>query len=142
VLSTAIKARLATLEKGQLMVRHPHFSQPIFIRFPRPAVMSGREGVERFPPAEEPTLAYAVARELRRFDPSIDLAWTQQAILLHEERAVLAARNSVLRTRPADVKSAFVRELNKRSRPSALVVEQTVPKGNALRDFARDEYGG
>ena len=142
VLSPAIKARMATLEKGQLMVRHPHFSQPVFIRFPRPAVMSGREGVERFPPAEEPTLAYAVARELRRLEASIDLAWTQQAILLHEEPAVLAARNAVLRARPTNVKAAFVRELNKRSRPSAQVVEGSMPKGSVLRGFQRDEYGG
>ena len=142
VLSPAVKARLATLEKGQLMVRHPHFSQPVFVRFPRPAVMSGREGVERFPPAEEPTLAYAVARELRHLDSSVDLTWTQQAILLHEEPNVLAARNAVLRMRPSDVKSSFVRELNRRSRPSAQVVEQSAPKGGALRGFARDEYGG
>src|SRR5678810_998502 len=42
VLSPAVKTKLATLEKGQLMVRHPHFTQPIFVRFPRPAVMRGR----------------------------------------------------------------------------------------------------
>jgi hypothetical protein len=28
VLSPAVKTKLATLEKGQLMVRHPHFTQP------------------------------------------------------------------------------------------------------------------
>src|SRR6185295_917572 len=38
VLSPATRTKLATLEKGQLMVRHPHFAQPIFVRFPRPAV--------------------------------------------------------------------------------------------------------
>ena len=58
VLSPAVKARLATLDKGQLMVRHPHFAQPVFVRFPRPAVMTGREGVERFPQAPEPSLAH------------------------------------------------------------------------------------
>ncbi len=55
VLTPAIKARLSTLDKGQLMVRHPHFTQPVFVRFPRPAVMSGREGVETFPQAPEPS---------------------------------------------------------------------------------------
>ena len=53
---------MATLDKGQLMVRHPHFTQPVFVRFPRPAVMSGREGVERFPQAPEPSLAGTVRR--------------------------------------------------------------------------------
>jgi DNA helicase HerA-like ATPase len=55
VLSPATKTKLATLEKGQLMVRHPHFAQPIFVRFPRPAVMRGRDGAERFPHAAELT---------------------------------------------------------------------------------------
>ena len=36
-LSPATKIKLATLPKGELMVRHPHFTQPIFVRFPRPA---------------------------------------------------------------------------------------------------------
>ena len=49
VLSPAVKTKLATLEKGQLMVRHPHFTQPIFVRFPRPAIMRGRDGAERYP---------------------------------------------------------------------------------------------
>jgi DNA helicase HerA-like ATPase len=141
-LSPAIKARLATLDKGQLMVRHPHFSQPVFVRFPRPAVMSGREGVERFPPAPEPSLAMAVARDLHRLDSSVDLTWTQQAILLFEEPVVLAARNAMLRTRPNDVKSAFQRELNRRARPSAQVIEQVATRSRPMRGFSPDEYGG
>jgi hypothetical protein len=39
VLSPATKIKLATLPIGELMVRHPHFTQPIFLRFPRPAVL-------------------------------------------------------------------------------------------------------
>ena len=35
-LSPATKIKLATLPKGELMVRHPHFTQPIFVKFPRP----------------------------------------------------------------------------------------------------------
>lgn len=142
VLSPAVKARLATLDKGQLMVRHPHFAQPVFVRFPRPAVMSGREGVERFPPAPEPSLAMAVARDLRRLDAGIDLAWTQQTILLYDEPTVLAARNAVLRARPADVKQSFARELARRTRPSAQVVQQSAPPARTLRGFSPDEYGG
>src|SRR5438876_8976206 len=46
VLSPAIKIKLATLPIGELMVRHPHFTQPIFVRFPRPAVLRGRDRSE------------------------------------------------------------------------------------------------
>jgi uncharacterized protein len=142
VLSPAVKARLATLDKGQVMVRHPHFAQPVFVRFPRPCVMTGREGVEQFPQAPEPSLASAVARDLRRLDRGIDLGWVQQAILLYEEAEVLAARNAVLRRRPDDVKSAFVRELQRRARPGAVDAESIAPRPRSLRPFAPDEYGG
>jgi len=142
VLSPAVKARLATLEKGQLMVRHPHFGQPVFVRFPRPAVMSGREGVERFPQAPEPSLAHAVTRDLRRLDGGIELGWVQQTILLYEESEVLAARNAVMRLRPDDVKRAFARELQRRARPGAVDAEAVAPRPRTLRSFAPDEYGG
>lgn len=142
VLSPAIKARLATLDKGQLMVRHPHFTQPVFVRFPRPAVMSGREGVERFPQAPEPSLAQAVTRDLRRLDAQIDLGWVQQSILLYDEPVVIAARNAVLRLRPDDAKRAFQRELQRRARPTATDAEAVAPRARPLRPFTRDEYGG
>ncbi len=48
-ISPATKIKMATLPKGELMLRHPHFTQPIFVKFPRPAVLNGREGIERFP---------------------------------------------------------------------------------------------
>src|SRR5436190_2444219 len=73
VLSPAIRTKLATLEKGQLMVRHPHFAQPIFVRFPKPAVMRGRDGAERFPPATDVSLEIAVMRALRTLDTSVSL---------------------------------------------------------------------
>src|SRR5687767_419314 len=77
VLSPATRTKLATLEKGQLMVRHPHFTQPIFVRFPRPSVMQGREGAERYPQAEDPSLAEVVLSSLRRLDPTLTLSWIE-----------------------------------------------------------------
>jgi uncharacterized protein len=111
VLSPAVRTKLATLEKGQLMVRHPHFTQPVFVRFPRPAVLSGREGAERFPPAVEPTLEIAVTRALRALDPSITVGWVQTAIGLHDEPEVLRARRATEQARPADVKAFFRAQL-------------------------------
>src|SRR6185312_10547375 len=73
VLSPATRTKLATLEKGQLMIRHPHFTQPIFVRFPRPAVMAGRLGAEQYPQGGEVSLEAAVYRALRARDSSITL---------------------------------------------------------------------
>ncbi|HTK47976.1 MAG TPA: hypothetical protein VL328_08375 [Gemmatimonadaceae bacterium] len=107
VLGPAIKTKLATLEKGQLMVRHPHFTQPIFVRFPRPAVMRGRDGVSRYPAAQAPSLHAAVLRTLRVLDPSLTLGWLQDVTQLATDDEILRARNDVVRTRPADVRRAF-----------------------------------
>jgi hypothetical protein len=63
-LSPATKGKLATLPKGELMIRHPHFTQPVFLRFPRPAALAGRQGVERYPPAADVPFADAVVRQL------------------------------------------------------------------------------
>ncbi|HEX7594857.1 MAG TPA: hypothetical protein VF387_00810, partial [Gemmatimonadaceae bacterium] len=85
VLSPATRTKLATLEKGQLMIRHPHFTQPIFVRFPRPAVMQGREGSELYPQANDVSLDAAILRALRPLDPTITLPWVQEITALFTE---------------------------------------------------------
>jgi len=107
VLSPATKTKLATLEKGQLMVRHPHFAQPIFVRFPRPAVLRGRDGAERYPQAVELSLDVAVMRSLRQLDPAISLDWVKRTIAGHDEAQVIRARNVTLQTKPDRVPSFF-----------------------------------
>src|ERR1700704_597825 len=97
VLSPAVKTKLATLEKCQLMVRHPHFTQPIFVRFPRPAVMQGREGSERYPQAVEVSFESAVLRTLRTLDPSLTLGWLQDVIGIRDEEEIVRARNATMR---------------------------------------------
>ncbi|HET7632568.1 MAG TPA: hypothetical protein VFK16_09650 [Gemmatimonadaceae bacterium] len=107
VLSPAIRTRLATLDKGTLMVRHPHFTQPVFVRFPRPAVMRGRDGAALYPPERELSQDVAVARALRRLDPTITVGWVHEVVALYEEQEVLRARDATLRARPEDVKAYF-----------------------------------
>jgi DNA helicase HerA-like ATPase len=111
VLSPATKTKLATLDKGQIMVRHPHFTQPIFVRFPRPAVMRGRDGAERYPQAEALPFEESLLRSLRQLDSSLTLQWVQQAVALHDEADILRARNATMRERPADVKAYFRSQL-------------------------------
>lgn len=49
VYSPAVREKLATADPGEVMFRHPRFSQPIFLRFPRPPVLKGRDGMKRWP---------------------------------------------------------------------------------------------
>ena len=113
VLSPATRTKLATLGKGQLMIRHPHFTQPIFVRFPRPAVMQGREGSERYPQSSEISLEAAILRALRPLDPSITLPWVQEITALYTEQEVIRARNATLLARPNDVKAYFSSQFRK-----------------------------
>jgi hypothetical protein len=113
VLSPATKTKLATLEKGQLMIRHPHFTQPIFVRFPRPAVMQGREGAEKYPQAADVSLDVAVLRALRPLDPSITLPWVQEITALYTDDEVIKARNATVIARPENVKAYFASQFRK-----------------------------
>ena len=139
VLSPAVKTKLASLEKGQLMVRHPHFTQPIFVRFPRPAVMRGRDGAERYPQGEDVNLESAVLRSLRTIDPSITLNWVQDAIGIREEHEVIRARNAVIRDRPADVRKFFLSQL--RPLVSTQQTSSRAPTAALKSAPADDPYG-
>jgi DNA helicase HerA-like ATPase len=138
VLSPATKTKLATLEKGQLMVRHPHFAQPIFVRFPRPAVMRGRDGAERFPHAAEITLDAAITRSLRQLDPSISLDWVKRTIAGHEESVVIRARNVTVQAKPDRVQPFFEGQFRRIVPVSPAPREETVPIRSLPSD---DPYG-
>jgi hypothetical protein len=114
VLSPATKIKLATLPVGELMVRHPHFTQPIFVRFPRPPVLRGRDGVERFPPAEDRPFEEAVALQLTRLDPKVRPNQVKDLIAGREEHDVRRALGAVRRERPKDVLALFRKRLGGR----------------------------
>ncbi len=140
VLSPAVKTKLATLEKGQLMVRHPHFTQPVFVRFPRPAVMTGREGVERFPQAAEPTREAAVARALMALDSRVTVQWVQEVTQLADDREVFAARDRTLFARPQDVRAHFAAQFRAVVAPRAAA--PAPPRVAPLRAVPDDDpYG-
>jgi hypothetical protein len=139
-LAPATRVKLSTLDKGQLMVRHPHFAQPVFVRFPRPAVLGGRDGVERFPAEPEPTLEAAVVRSLRTLDPTITLEWVKQAVVAAPEEEVLRARNRTLQVRPDDVKAYFRAQFRARVAPEA-VPDRPSAMPLAGSEFS-DPYGG
>lgn len=114
VLSPATKIKLATLPVGELMVRHPHFTQPVFVRFPRPPVLRGRDGAERFPPAEDVPFPDAVVRHLVRLDRSVSPARIKDVIAERDPDDVRRALAAVRATRPTDVFAYFRRALGER----------------------------
>ena len=110
-ISAATKSKLATLPKGELMVRHPHFAHPIFLKFPRPAALAGRQGIERFPPAPDVPFGEAVARQLRVLDRRIAASGVQDLIDGHREVDVRSALLATRRARPRDPLAFFAARL-------------------------------
>jgi hypothetical protein len=141
VLSPAVKTKLATLDKGQLMIRHPHFTQPIFVRFPRPAVMTGRDGVDLFPQAAEPSLEASVTRALRRLDGTITLDWVKEIIAFHDAPDVLRARDRALLERPADVRAFFSAQFRGAVPAKSVVAPAAAPVSRLRPTPADDPYG-
>jgi uncharacterized protein len=136
-ISPATKIKLATLPKGELMLRHPHFTQPIFVKFPRPAVLNSREGIERFPPAAELPFADAVVRQLRQLDPKVSAEAVRALIEERREEDVRRALAATRRERPEDAYAFFAACLGRRVVSEVATPRRGIP---ALR-HADDPYG-
>jgi len=126
-LSPAVKTRLATLAKGELMLRHPHFTQPVFVRFPRPAMLGGREGVERFPPGADLPFPDAVARQLRSLDRLIAADAVRDLVAGRREEDVRRALSATRRERPADVEAYFRACLGRRVGGEVVAARRGIP---------------
>jgi DNA helicase HerA-like ATPase len=117
VLTAATKEKLATLSKGQLMVRHPHFNQPVFVKFPRPNILRGPDGVKLFPPSAEMELDEAIWRNLQRIDGDLTRVQIRDAIAsAGDEEEAVRAMNLTLQKRPEDAAAFFVNAIRKKAR--------------------------
>jgi hypothetical protein len=134
VLSPATKIKLATLPVGELMVRHPHFTQPIFVRFPKPPVLRGRDGMERFPAAVDLAFDAAVARQLMQLDRRIRPNQVKDLIADRTEEDVRRALAAVRQKRPEDVLAHFRKVLGGRVAPDAPRERRAVPPLNPISD--------
>jgi len=134
VLSPATKIKLATLPVGELMVRHPHFTQPIFVRFPKPPVLRGRDGMERFPAAVDLAFDDAVARQLVQLDRGIRPNQVKDLIADRTEEDVRRALAAVRQKRPEDVLAYFRKALGGRVAPDAPRERRAVPPLNPISD--------
>jgi DNA helicase HerA-like ATPase len=139
ILSPATKIKLATLPKGELMVRHPHFTQPVFLRFPRPAVLQGRQGIERFPPAEDVPFADAIARQLAALDRRVPAQRVRDLIADRREDEVRRALLATRRARPDDVFAFFAARLGPAVRRERIPADGGGPVVTPLR-VVEDPY--
>jgi len=136
-ISPATKIKMATLPKGELMLRHPHFTQPIFVKFPRPAVLNGREGIERFPPAVELPFEQAVVKQLRQLDRRVSADTILELIEGRRSEDVRRALAVTRRERPQEVTAFFAACLGRRVAGEVVTPRRGIP---ALK-HADEPYG-
>jgi len=108
IFDPAVKEKMGALAPGELLVRHPHFTQPVFVKFPRPAVMRGQDGLQAFAPAKPEPLERAVWRNLHELDKAIQpnqvadlIARTAPPNGRPNTDAVIRALHTVMQERPA-----------------------------------------
>lgn len=120
VLTSATKEKLATLSKGQLMIRHPHFNQPIFVKFPRPNVLRGPDGIRMFPPADDLPLEEAVWQNLSRIDGNLTRSEVRDVVArAADPEEVVRAMNDTIQKRPDDVAAAFRGYIRRKAKTQA-----------------------
>ena len=49
-----------------MLIKHPHFAQPIFVRFPIPPCLRGSDGLRKYPRAADRSLRELVAERARQ----------------------------------------------------------------------------
>ena len=136
VLTSATKEKLATLSKGQLMIRHPHFAQPIFVKFPRPNVMRGPDGIKMFPPAEDLPLEEAVWRNLSRLDASLSRNEVRDVVAAASDpQEIVRAMNMTIQRTPDDPAAYFRNAVRKKAGVVAVADE---PPAVVIKDAGGD----
>ncbi|MDW8107053.1 MAG: ATP-binding protein [Armatimonadota bacterium] len=152
IFGEAVKEKLGALAPGEMLVRHPYFNQPVFVRFPRPAIMRGQDGLQLYQPEADKPLEDAVWENLRRLNPNLPrtavvdvLARAQNGNGELDRERVIAALHKTLTLHPtADkVLEVFEREIPKpvatrRVEPETLAPETALPvdplNGNLFDD--------
>jgi len=92
VMPQSIKAELTVLEKGKLLIRHPHFNQYIFVRFPRPPFMTSQDGKIKFPPTKQKaSFEKKMIMKFKKLDPKIKETDIKDAIFGIDQEKVIDA---------------------------------------------------
>jgi DNA helicase HerA-like ATPase len=139
VMPPTIKAELTTLEKGKLLIRHPHFNQYIFVKFPRPPVMTSQDGMEKFPPVTGRTFEEAMIANFKRLDPTVKASDVKDAIYEVSEDEVKRAFNRTEQKGRENPLGYFKNTLKKK--PPSMSLKDTnspSPKLPSIDDFLSD----
>ncbi len=112
--SPAVKEKLGALKPGEILLKHPHFAQPVFLNFPVPACLKGQDGLRRYP-VSKPLAAYElILNEVKRRKGDVNQVKAALDSLSQDDkdmRAVLRnLRNASVRDDPLAIVSGGKRQ--------------------------------
>ncbi|HTQ10369.1 MAG TPA: hypothetical protein VMI31_09885, partial [Fimbriimonadaceae bacterium] len=64
--SPAVKEKLGALKPGEILIKHPHFAQPVFVSFPLPACLKGQDGLKAYPLSKPMSIEKLIESEIKR----------------------------------------------------------------------------
>ncbi len=134
VMPSSVKAELTVLEKGKLLVRHPHFNQYIFVKFPRPPVLTSQKGAKKFPPAKDKSFEDAMVMHFKRLEPKIKANDIKDAIFEVDRDEVMRAFNETERKGKENPLEYFKNTLKKRPPRDSFVESHSPAAGGATID--------
>ncbi len=136
VMPSTIKAELTVLEKGKLLIRHPHFNQYIFVKFPRPPVMTSQDGAKKFPTAKDKEFDDAMVDWFKRLDPAIKANDIKDTIYGMDREEVIRALNETERKCSHDYLTYFkkTRKTNAK-RESFAAAHSPAPASASIDDW-------
>ncbi|HWA83441.1 MAG TPA: hypothetical protein VG820_08420, partial [Fimbriimonadaceae bacterium] len=70
----AVKEKLGALKPGEVLLKHPHFAQPVFLNFPVPACLKGQDGLRRYQQSKGLTLYELIVSEVLRLRGDVNRA--------------------------------------------------------------------
>jgi len=139
VMPSSIKAELTVLEKGKLLIRHPHFNQYIFVKFPRPPFMTSQDGSKKFPPVAERNFEDAMIMNFKRLDPKIKSNDIKDLISGVDKDEIIRAFNETERKGKDNPLEYFKNVLRKKPQRESIDSKISVsPGGN---DVYKDLFG-
>ncbi|MEI7475619.1 MAG: ATP-binding protein [bacterium] len=131
VMPATIKQELTTLEKGKLLIRHPHFNQYIFVKFPRPSIMTSHDGIIKFPPQHELPFEDAIIFQFKRLAKHLNVKIKdidiKNAISGIDEEEIIRAFNKTELSKDTNIIKCFLSMLKKKPNSSKSIEDTHSP---------------
>jgi hypothetical protein len=128
----AVKQKLGSLEQGAVLIKHPHFAQPVFIRFPRPACLKGSDGLKMYPRKSGRTFVDQILDVVNEHRAPLNTCKDMLADLSDSDETLLEVLRKARRAKTSDdvvqvLKGAPRKAAIGRPEPKAVVAQDVDP---------------